>query len=516
MSTAPAIPRRVGCVHVPAFSLQAAARCDLALRGIPLALEGEAPQRGRVVECCARAQDEGVHEGQTLAQARAACPQLRILQADASALARARHDVHEALLEISPRIAWSGQGTFCFDATGLHRLHGSETSMLVAAVEALRGQGLVARAAVASTRFIAALAARSRPGACVVRAGQEQALLEGLPLRALAPPLRLEQVERLELLGMRTVAQFSRLPPDGIADRFGREVARLLLACRGEEPAPLVALPSTDLPRAVREMDEPLQGLEPLVFLLKSCCEELADCLAQRGMTAARLEIRIALDGGGEDVRVLTPSRPLAAAKTLLALARLELEERRLRAPLVGLALSILEEAPVRGLSGELFGGSLDVEALASAVDRVRALVGSEHVVTPAPQAAHRREARVGWNAYAPESAVRAAVATADEEPSDDPGERLLDPPLFACVRLPVAGRPGEIVLPTAERAALPLCGRADVVACAGPVRLMGEWWDGGADVDRDEYLLVLSTGGALRACRDRRTRSWTLLSVLD
>src|SRR5688572_10925316 len=110
MSTAPAIPRRMGCVHVPAFSLQAAARSDLALRGIPLALEGEAPRRGRVIECCARAQDQGVHEGQTLAQARAASPHLRILQADASALARARHDVHEALLEISPRIAWSEIG----------------------------------------------------------------------------------------------------------------------------------------------------------------------------------------------------------------------------------------------------------------------------------------------------------------------------------------------------------------------------------------------------------------------
>jgi protein ImuB len=515
---------RVAAIHLPSFGLQALVRRRPALASQPLALEGEGPLRGRVAEASRRARADGVAEGQTLTQARAACPDLLVLPRDEGAegaLQDARRAVHEALLLVSPRVEWSGGGSFCIEATGLSALMGSERALLARAVEVLDDAGFVARAACASTRLAASIAARHRAGACIVPAGGEGAFLAPLPLSSL--PLGPETLRRFHLLGIRTLGQFAKLPAEGLADRFGREVARWQRRARGEDPAPLPALRETKLPRVARELDDPIEGLQAVTFLLKSAVEDLCDELSQRGILAARLELAFELDGAPPDSRVLEPSRPLGSPRALLSLCRLELEERRVAAPLLGLALGVLEERPARGLSDEMFGESLDPEALGAALDRVRALVGPQDVVAPAPRASHRREARVGWEPFRLEPAREPARAKPEaapdaltllEEPC--PGERLLEEPAPVLVRMPSEDRPGALHATACARAALGLPERIEIVQARGPRRLCGEWWDGGADVDRDEWLLIGSDGGAYRAVRDRRTREWSLLGVVD
>lgn len=497
--------------HLPCFGLQALARHDAGLRAHPLALEGEGEMRGRVAEASRAARAQGVAEGQTLAQARGACPELRVVTASGGALADARRAAHDALLMVSPRVEWSGGGTFCAEATGLAPLFGSERALLAHACGALDDAGFVARAACASTRLAATVAARARPGTCIVPDGEEASFLAPLPLDAL--PLREDALRRFGLLGVRTIGQFARLPSDGLADRFGREVARWQRLVRGEDP-PLAALPLRDAAQVTHELDAPVDGLEAVTFLLKTCCEDLGEQLARRGTLASRVELALALDHppGGLDRRVMEPSLPAGSSGTLLSLCRLELEQRRLAAPLVALSLSVLEETPAQGRHAEMFGESFDAEALAAALDRVRALVGPEDVVAPAPRDAHRREARRAWEPFripvkrgSGDGAAACAVSEA---------ERLLERALPVDVALS-SGR-GTLHPCAAAREALGLRDRIEIVRAVGPVRLMGEWWDGGADVDRDEWLLVGSDGSACRACCDRRTGAWTLLGVID
>lgn len=515
---------RVAALHLPCFGLQALLRRrpeldgpPLALEGQPVALEGEGPLRGRVAEASRRARAEGACEGQTLAQARAASPDLVVLVPDAGAFADARRAVHEALLLVSPRVEWSGGGTFCMEATGLAPLHGSERALLARALEVLGEAGFVARAACASTRLAASIAARLRQGACIVPAGGEAGFLAPLPLSAL--PLGPETLRRFDLLGVRNLGQFAKLPADGLTDRFGREVARWQRMARGEDPVPLLPLVLAKGPRMLRELDFPIEGLEAVIFLLKSCCEDLCDEMAQRGIVAARLELAMGLDGAPPDTRLLEPSRPMGSSRALLSLCRLELEERRIAAPLLALSLGVIEERPVRGLSGEMFGESLDPEALGAALDRVRALVGEQDVVAPAPREAHRREARVGWEPFRlrEEPAELApggeSCATAQD---GAPAERMLESPAPVLVRMPAEDRRGALHATGRARTALGLPEHIEIVAARGPMRLCGEWWDGGADVDRDEWLLFGADGGAYRALRDRRTREWSLLGVVD
>jgi hypothetical protein len=98
--------------------------------------------------------------------------------------------------------------------------------------------------------------------------------------------------------------------------------------------------------------------------------------------------------------------------------------------------------------------------------------------------------------------------------------ERVLERPLPACVRLARSpDDPGWLEIPAAERGdavARALPGRCEIVAQEGPLRVSGEWWDGGVDVDRDEYLLQDAGGGRIRACRDRRTKEWLVMGFED
>ncbi len=524
--TSLAAPARLAAIHLPCLQLQASVRADPSLAGQALGLSGEGRLHGRIAQACRRARALGVIEGMTIAQARATCPGLRVIDPDPGAAERARHAVHEALLLVSPRVEWSGEGTFCFDADGLSGLFGSERSILARACEVVQDAGFLCRAAMASSRLVASVAARARPGACLVPAGGEAAFLAPLPLSALA--LGEDALRRLDLLGVRTLGQFARLPADGVADRFGREVARLQRLARGEDPVPLLPLSPVRGIRVMRELDAAVGGIEPVTFLLKECSEDLADQLAGRGALASRLLLSFALDDppGGRDERALEPARPMGSARAILSLCRLELDERRLAAPIVALAIEVLAEAPARHETAEMFGESSDPEALAAALDRVRLLVGAEDVATPAPRDAHRREARVGWRPHrlrdrqgrrAPRDAMPdgqqadAAIGT-----RDDDGERVLESPVPVTVRLPGADGAGTLDVAGAARAALGLPARLVIARAEGPCRVTGEWWDGGADADRDEWLLFDDAGGAYRACRDRRTRAWALLAIAD
>jgi len=504
--------RRLATAWLPAFGLQAAARRQPELKKRPLARE----ERGRVSECSRLAVAAGVRAGQTPARARSLCPELKLLHCDEEQLSLARRDLIEVFLLVAPRVVWGGGGTFHLDAAGLIELYGSERAFLAELLGRVESFGLVARVGLAGSRFASTAAARLEPGPTVVPPGGDAAFLADRPLDLLPLPGRTGELllERLRLLGLRTLGELVRLPADSLNDRFGRELKNALRLARGEDPFLLDGHPGAPPVRARRELDEAIAGLEPVTFLLKSCCEELTDELRQRGTAAARVGLSLAFEGAPEDHRELLPSRPLFEPRPLLDLCRLELEARRVVEPVLAVEVAALEEMPVRAETQGLFGRRLDHAGLAAAVDRIRLLLGEERVVTPSPREAHRREARVGWRPFEPGRVLRILErgGVHDSEDFDSP-ERLLERPLPVMVSLPGPEVPGRLCLPHAP----PGWPREiELVAQAGPCRISGEWWDGAADVDRDEHVLLAADGGLYRAARDRKTRQWSLLAVED
>lgn len=550
--------RRIATVWLPAPALQLAARERPELKRQPVVLASSHEGSARVTACSRRARAHGIFEGQTLAQARATCAALVVVEPDEEALLALRREVREAISTVAHGAEWGGGGCHLVDASGLSRLHGSERSLLVRLWQAVASRRLVARVGCAGTRLTATLAARFGRGFRVVAPGEEADFLAPLPLSSLPVPKDVR--DRLHLLGVRTLGAFANLPPDGVAARFGSEVSRWQQLARGRDPRPLALDKGRDLPHAARDLDEPVLGLEPVTFLLKGLAEELAEELARRGTGAAVLEMSLVFDrpadttGDGRtpppDVRRVRPSRALVASRSILDLCRLELEARPVAGAIRSLALVAREEENVSFSTRDLFGGSADPAALAQAIDRLRTLLGPDRVSTPAPRLAWRREARKSWAAFGlgARSARERAKLTDDLDPGglidhcdglwtdSCPAEKLLPRPVPTSVRLPgprqegnddrgdeEAGktrrgeeRPGRLVVPPAAGVLGERPREVEIVEALGPWRVSGEWWDGGHDVERDEYLLIARDGGLHRVFFDRRRREWLLAGCID
>jgi nucleotidyltransferase/DNA polymerase involved in DNA repair len=222
--------RRLATAWLPAFGLQASARARPELKSRPLARE----EAGRVSECSRLAAAAGVRAGQTPARARLLCSDLCLIRCDEEELSATRRDLVEAFLLVAPQVEWGGGGTFHLDAAGLTELHGSERAFLLKLLARVESLGLAARVGLASSRFASTAAARFEPGLTVVPEGDDAAFLAGRPLDLLPLPGRSGEIllERLRLLGVRTLGELAGFPVDSLSDRFGAELVHALRLAR--------------------------------------------------------------------------------------------------------------------------------------------------------------------------------------------------------------------------------------------------------------------------------------------
>lgn len=537
---------RIACLWIPDLPLVAALRAEPALCSTPLAVvqaaagaQGEADGRARVL--AATEQAEGVRAGQTLAEARALCPDLRVRVASPERVRAAAQAAVDAAASLTPRLEEAGPGLVYLDVEGLESLVGDDAAVagalhaaagrvgLCAAIglaEGKLGARLVARAAAQGCAPRATRAGVGGGSACVVARGEQAAFLAGLPLdEALAdaapwllpPGARLDPDEaerRVEELvracrrfGLRTLGELVRLPVGPLSARLGPEGAALHRLARGEDTHPLLAQPLPERFEEGEELEWAAGSLEPLIFLWKSLLDRLGARLSARGLAASVLLLRLRLEGGAWDERALELAGPTREVGPLLKLLQLELEARP---PGEGVCAVRLTALPAKEACEQLalFGPRTASPAqLAAALARVAALVGPEGVGRPvvvdrhAPFAAARER-------FAPPPAPALLAAAAPGAQAELPlCARALRPPRTAEVRCDAQGTPKLLI---GEGA---LGGR--VLACAGPWRTEAEWWTA-APLALDSYDLELAGGLLVRASQELETGRWWVEAVYD
>jgi protein ImuB len=145
---------------------------------------------------------------------------------------------------------------------------------------------------------------------------------------------------------------------------------------------------------------------------------------------------------------------------------------------------------------------------LGAVLVRLAELVGPDNVGSPALLDSHR-----------PDAYALLAFAPPDDDQNGGRGQRGgrrpgQDPPTGLTLVLRRVRPARRVVVETdGER---PACvdGRR-VVACAGPWRASGEWWDAEAWA-RDEWDAALADGVLCRLAHDRLTGAWHLDAVYD
>jgi protein ImuB len=490
-------------IHVANFMVQAVLRAEVELREKAVALvDGTAPQI-LVVAANDAAWRAGIQLGMAQTQAQLCGVEIR-------RRSRAQEKAaHAALLDLgwsmSPRIEDHAQDTILVDLAGLNSLFGAEENIAREFARRAAELRLQAHVAVSANLEVAVHAARGFAGITVIPEGEEARYLSRLPVQTLAPST--EALETLERWGIRTCAALGALPVLELSERLGQEGVRLQELARGAHTRSLVLAEPAEILEEEMELDDAVEDLEPLSFVLGRLLDQLCARLAARALSAAAIRVRFDLGDAfekeeqvrGKNVtaaavagaaaaevqaaaktyeKTLNLPVPIRDSKMLLKLLRLQLQADP---PAGGIVKITLRADPARPRStqhGLFVPNSPDPEKLELTVARLAKLVGNANIGSPELTDTHRPgEFRMN-KFFAQPNETRARGRTRKKSASGSDGGpaavrraatgcRIFRPRLAARVELR-EGRPVKIFFRG-------LYGR--VMTASGPWKISGDWW---------------------------------------
>ena len=324
--------------------------------------------------------------------------------------------------------------------------------------------------------------------------------------------------------GLRTLGEFAALPADDVAARLGQPGVRWQRMAAGSDPLPLVPSVPEERFEQTLELEWPIEGLEPLSFVLGRLMEPLERHLEQRDRGGAVLHLHLVLTrcpDGTRPVheRTLQLPTPIRDARTLRTLALLDLESHPPAGAIERVTVAV-DPTPARIVQYSLLTRPLpSAEQLSTLMARLHALMGEGRCGAPATVDSWRPGA-FAMQPFAP-------VETGDGPQSTS----AVATPIVALrrFRLPIPARVhverGTPLRVTTDRRGL---SGGRVEQCAGPWRTSGAWWtdDGhGQDEpgehrydpwDRDEWDVTLSDGATYRVFRERDANQWFLEGIVD
>jgi protein ImuB len=407
---------------------------------------------------------------------------------------------HAALRDVgwsvSPRLEQTAADLMILDIAGLSSLLGSEAKIAELLTTRTAECGLRVCVAISENPLVAEVTARGFSGITIVAAGEEVRRIGELPIAVLSPPV--EIAETLELWGIRTCAALARLPILQLSERLGQAGVRLHALARGTATRALAVAEAELTFEEELELDDAVEDLEPLSFVLGRLLAQLCARLTARGLSASVLHVRFdlqpafenALDVHTEVVRAKSSPGmyelsmqlpvPLRDSKLLLKLLRLRLQTSPPRAAVVKVLLGA-EAANPRVTQRGLFVPSFpEAEKLELTLARLVGVVGEDNVGSAEVVDTHRPDS-FRMRRFAPEreEATDAAKKKAKKKRKLKTATksceqkhlalslRIFRPPLPIHVNAP-EGRPAEVFL---------LGGWAEVRKASGPWRTSGEWW---------------------------------------
>ena len=357
-------------IFVPNFILQAVVRAEPELGNRALALVEGVPPLCTVAAINEKASQAGIECGMSKTNA------VQFPGVEIRARSRTQEKIaHEALLDIgwsvSPRIENTAEETIILDLAGLSGLFGTEKDIGAHLAKRSCECGLLTNIAVAANIETARIAARGFPGITVIPEGEESQYLSSLHVSVLSPSL--ETGETLRRWGIQTCAGLASLPLLQLSERLGQEGVRLHALARGASLCSLIiAEPGYSFEEKM-ELDDAVEELDPLSFLLGRLLDQLCTRLSARFLwrrlpfmcisNCSQLS-KNAIDTRKEIFRRRNPSGiyttdlqlaiPARDSKMLLKLLRLRLRSNPPGASIQKLVISV-DAARPRSTQGGLF-----------------------------------------------------------------------------------------------------------------------------------------------------------------
>ncbi|HEX8968485.1 MAG TPA: DNA polymerase Y family protein, partial [Chloroflexota bacterium] len=299
---------RVACVWIAQLPLRVEILRHPAWDGRPLVLGG-APGERKVVQLCSpEAEAAGIWPGLPLREVVSLCPEAVVLQPDPVRTAAVLEAVLADLQRVSPCVEPADEGYLFLDLRGLADLYG-EFSSLEDAIRGALPPLLRPRLGFANGKFAAAVAARiAEPGAQQARmvpTAETREFLAPLSVRhllLLAP----DALQRLELLGVRTIGDLAGLPFHAVQAQFGPDGARAWRLAHGTDAEPVVARPVVASVHDGLRFDDPLGSVEAVMAAIDQLLAHTFSQPALLGRSVRQVRLRALLSDATSWERLYT------------------------------------------------------------------------------------------------------------------------------------------------------------------------------------------------------------------
>jgi len=466
-------------LHIADFALQALLRNEPGSTGNAAALFDGTRKKSLILVANTEARTAGVNPGMTAPQAVARCASLLIRTPQPELEVEASRVLLAVGFTLSPSIEETEPGVCTIDLRGLDvSQHVTRATQAVAQLTLL---GLPTTAGIARTPLLALYAAHATRS--VLRIDNERNFLAPLPLATAAPSPTLAEI--FLNWGLRTLGDFTALPRDEIIRRFGAEGLTFWNRATGGNDRPLKLIRPPQSFSAEMEFEDPIETLEPLLFLLRRFLDRLSLELSAAQFVAVELALDLDLENDTHYARTFRLPEPTGDVEILFRTLHTHLESLHTETAIVGLQLRIIPARPLVRQQG-LFETSLrDPHGFAETLARVAVVVGSDRIGTPQLKDSHRADA---VKLIPPLSVIPPAAEIGVHPPLGLPLRRFR-PPLP--VKLEFTGRQPTYLW------AEPFHGAIDTIL--GPWRSSGEWWQHDHTWSRFEWDIALANGGLYR-----------------
>ena len=465
---------------------------------------GGGAQRLAAVDAIAAA--AGLTPGQSLTDALALWPQVKIVEADPEEDERALTRLADWFQRFSPAVAVDAPDGILMDIDGCAHLWDGEEALARAIEQRLAAQDIPARISIADTFGAAWALARYGADDITVAARGDFRCLTSLPVAA----LRIDEAvaNQLRHLGLKTIGCLTALPRTALRKRFGAGLIVQLARAFGEEEGALTfrAPPTPWIERTV--FAEPINALGDMARVIMDLVGRLCARLDEYGLGARSFEVAFHNCDSETTRRTVRTALPLRDAKRLAALFAPKLESVDPGFGIEIVTLTALRVQPLTPAQADLDSSNPHASAadLAPFVDRLVNRFGPQSVWRAALQESHVPERTVAR--VAPLAAPTKSTWT---QPPPRPVRLFASPqPIDALA-----------VAPDDPPFTFRWQGRTHRIRNAeGPERIAAEWWrkpwsENEIDRVRDYYQVEDETGARFWLFRtglygaERPTRWW-------
>jgi DNA polymerase IV len=295
------------------------------LRGLPVVVAGSGP-RAVVTTASYEARKFGVGSATPASRARRLCPDAVFVTPDFDAYRAVSREVMERVRATVPTVEIAGLDEAYLDLSGLVAPHAA-MRRLIADIRAATGLG--SSVGIGPSKLVAKVASDAeKPRGFVVLSREQACARFAQAPPGLLPGVGPKTAERLDGMGIATIAALAAASPDALAEGFGARLGPYLVhRARFEDDSPVTSVRVAVSESRETTFDRDIAALEEMEEVLDRLTGRLCAALLKQDRRGRTIGIKVRLDDFSTHTRARTLARAVNDVAEVGAIARELLRE---------------------------------------------------------------------------------------------------------------------------------------------------------------------------------------------